>query len=172
MKKKCRLRSLAAASAAVALVTAWGCGYYSTTSRTAKDIKSIYVPFFANETSEPNLEITVTETIIQNLIDDNTLKVFGPEADALLEGRIVGFENRPFSYNRDLNAEEYHVSVRVSVSLIKNATNEAIWKDRAIEGDGSYFVEPVEGGNTFDEAVSEAIKEITERILNLTVQDW
>jgi TolB-like protein len=173
MRKKYRLRSILAVGGTLALAASLGCGYYSTTSRTAKDIKSIHVPFFSNETSEPNLEITVTETIIQNLIDDNTLKVLDEDgADALLEGRVVGFQNRPFSYNRELNAEEYHVSVRVTVSLVNRATDEAIWKDRAIEGNGSYFVEPVEGGNSFEEAVSEAIKEITERILNLTVQDW
>ena len=154
-------------------VAGGGCGYYSTTSRTAKDIKSIYVPFFSNETSEPNLEITVTETIIQNLIDDNTLKVQGEDgADAALEGSIVEFSNRPFSFNNDLNAEEYRVNVRVVVSLYNRSTREAIWKNRSITGNASYFVEAVEDGNTFDEAVAEAITMITERILNLTVQDW
>lgn len=163
--------SLAAAVAVVALIAA-GCGY-RTTSRTAKDIKSIHVPFFVNETPEPNLEVTVTETIIQDLLDDNTLKVVGKDnADAILEGRIVEFQNRPFSYNDDLRAEEYHVSVRVVVSLYNRKTNAAIWKDRSMAGTASYFVEQVENGNTFDEAVDEAIKQITERILNLTTQDW
>ena len=149
-----------------------GCGY-STTSRTAKDIKSIYVPFFENKTPEPNLEISVTERIIQNLIADNTLKVV-PEnaADATLDGEIVEFKNQPFSFNQDLNAEEYHVVVRVVVSLFNRRTNEPIWQKRAFVGDGSYFVEQVEDGRTFDDAVEESIREITERILNLTVQDW
>lgn len=177
MRKSCprrsRARRAAVTLATLATLGSWGCGYYSTTSRTAKDIKSIHVPFFANETSEPNLEITVTETVIQNLIDDNTLKVTGRDgADAVLDGRIVEFNNRPFSYNTELDAEEYHVSVRVVVSLFNRVTNEPIWRDRSIAGDGSYFVEQVQGGNTFDDAVGEAIKEITERILNMTVQDW
>jgi len=158
--------------AVAALVLIGGCGY-STTSRTAKGIKSIHVPFFENATAEPNLEITVTESIIQNIIDDNTLKVTDEnDADAILEGRIVSFENRPFSFNLQLNAEEYHVAVNVVVSLFNRRTNTAIWKDRALSGDGNYFVDPVEGGNDFDGAVAESIKEITERILNLTTQDW
>jgi TolB-like protein len=160
-------------AALVALLVTAGCGHYSTTSRTAKDISSIHVPFFGNETAEPNLEITVTETIIQNLIDDNTLKVVAREsADALLEGRIVEFQNRPFSYNNELNAEEYHVSVRVLVTLLNRKTNQPMWRDRSMQGTASYFVEQVENGNTFEDAVAEAITQITERILNLTTQDW
>jgi hypothetical protein len=133
-------------------VLLWGgCGY-STTSRTARDIKTIHIQF---------------------LIDDNTLKVTNEDrADAILEGKIVGFVNRPFSFNLDLNAEEYHVEVRVQASLFSRRTNSFIWQNRPFSGDGSYFVDRVEGGNTFEDAVAESIKEITDRILNLTTQDW
>ncbi len=152
-----------------------GCGYYGTSSRTAKDIKSLHVPFFENLTTEPNLEITVTERIINNLIFDNTLDVVSDEnsADAVLTGEIVEFINRPFSFNSELNAEEYHVVVKVNISLFNRRTNEPIWSNQVISGDGSYFVDVAdEDTQTFDAAVDEAITEITERILNLTVQDW
>lgn len=172
-KSRRRLRSAAGALLVVVAALGAGCGHYGTTSRTAKDIKSIHVPFFVNETTEPNLEVTVTETIIQDLIDDNTLKVVGRDnADAVLEGRIVEFQNRPFSYNNDLNAEEYRVSVRVVVSLFNRKTNATIWKDRNMVGTSEYFVEQVENGNTFEQAVDEALNQITERILNLTTQAW
>ena len=160
---------LAAVLLALALA---GCGY-GTNTRTAKDIKTIYVPFFENKTQEPNLEIKVTEQIIQNLVDDNTLKVV-PEngADAVLDGEIVGFKNQPFSFNDQLNAEEYHVVVTVVCTLFNRRTNEPIWEKRNFVGDGSYFVEKVESGRTYEDAVEESVREITERILNLTVQDW
>jgi|SRR5712672_1661533 len=166
-----RSASACIAVAAVALMLS-GCGY-STNTRTAKDIKTIYVPFFENKTAEPNLEISVTERIISNLVADNTLKVV-PEngADAVLDGEIVEFKNQPFSFNKDLNAEEYHVVVTVVCTLFNRRTNEPIWDKRNFVGDGSYFVEQVQGGRTFSDAVDESIKEITDRILNLTVQDW
>jgi len=151
---------------------AGGCGY-STTSRTAKDIKSINVPFFENQTSEPNLELSVTDRIIQNLINDNTLKVVPEDqADAVLDGTITEFSNKPFSFNQDLNAEEYIVVIKVLITLFNRKTNEPIWQNRAIEGNGSYFIEQVENGRTFDDAVNESLEEITNQILNLTVQDW
>lgn len=155
-----------------ACVVSGGCGY-STSSRTAKGIKSIAVPFFENRTAEPNLEISVTERIIDNLLEDNTLRVVDEaDADALLEGSIVIFENTPFSFNRDLNAEEYHVIVTVEVTLFSRTLNEPIWEKKTIKGDASYFPDESINGITFDDALEEAVKEITERILNLTVQDW
>jgi hypothetical protein len=157
---------------ALALAAPAGCGY-GTNTRTAKDIKTIYVPFFENKTAEPNLEIKVTEQIIQNLVDDNTLKVVSENgADAVLDGEIVDFKNQPFSFNKQLNADEYHVVITVVCTLFNRRTNEPIWQKRNFVGDGSYFVEQVEGGRTFNDAVQESLKEITDRILNLTVQDW
>lgn len=150
-----------------------GCSYYSTSSRTAKDIKSIAVPFFDNRTSEPNVEIEITNRIITNLLADNTLRVVDErDADAVLEGVVRSYENRPFSFNRDLNAEEYHVVVSVEATLFSRKTNEAIWQDKQFRGDGSYFIDATEDDRTEDDAFDEAIKEITDQILNLTVQDW
>jgi outer membrane lipopolysaccharide assembly protein LptE/RlpB len=157
----------------VCFVTFTGCGYYGTSSRTAKGIKSVAVPFFENRTSEPNLEIIVTERVIDNLVADNTLSVEDESgADAVLEGVIVSFRNEPFSFNRELNAEEYHVVVSVEASLYNRSLNEPIWEKQTIKGDGSYFVDSTEEGRRYEDALAEAIKEITDRILNLTVQDW
>lgn len=150
-----------------------GCGY-RTSSRTAKDIKSIYVPFFENQTSQPSLEITVTEQIINDLISDNTLKVVREnEADAVLDGKIVEFRNQPFSFNPgNLSAQQYVVVIRVVATLFNRRTNEAIWKDRSFQGNGNYFVESTANGQTFEQAVSQCIDQITQQILNLTTQDW
>ena len=149
-----------------------GCAY-STTSRTAKGIETIAVPFFENKTSEPNLELQVTELVINNLVADNTLKVVDENiADALLDGRIVEFRNLPFSFNDELNAEEYRVIITVNVTLFNRRLNEPIWENQIIKGDGAYFLDVPTPGLAFEDAVNESIFEITERILNLTVQDW
>jgi len=172
--KSPRINAAVAAAFAATLLTLCGCGYYSTTSRTAKDIKSVAVPFFENDTSEPNLEVTITEQIIDNLVLDNTLKVKDEEyADAVLTGVIIEFFNRPFSFDTELNAQEYHVVIKVKATLYDRRKNLPIWENKIISGDGNYFVEVVgEEAQTFDGAVSESVREITERILNMTVQDW
>ncbi len=149
-----------------------GC-YYKTSSRTAKGIKSIAVPFFQNETSEPNLEINVTEKVINNLIEDNTLKVVDEErADAVLDGVIIQFSNEPFSYNLELNAEEYHIIIVAEMSLFNRKLNEPVWKKTKITGDGAYFQGVSDENFTYESALEEAIDEITDQLLSLTVQDW
>lgn len=82
------------------------------------------------------------------------------------------FQNIPFSFNRELNAEEYHVVISVEATLFNRRLNEPIWDKKTFRGDGSYFIDRPEEGFTFDDALEEAVKEITEQILNLTVQDW
>jgi len=84
----------------------------------------------------------------------------------------VSFQNNPFSFNRELNAQEYHVVVSVEATLYNRKLNEPIWEKQTIRGDGSYFVDSSEQGFRYEDALAEAIKEITDRILNLTVQDW
>lgn len=149
-----------------------GCAY-STTSRTAKGIESVAVPFFDNKTAEPNLELQVTEQIINNLVADNTLHVVDEgQADALLDGTIVEFRNLPFSFDRELNAQEYRVVITVNVTLFNRRLGEPIWENKIIKGDGAYFLDVPTPGLAFEDAVRESIFEITERILNLTVQDW
>jgi hypothetical protein len=176
---KCpRLRRICVTALAVTSIVTFsatiGCGYYGTSSRTAKDIKSIAVPFFDNQTLQPNLDIIVTENLINNLVVDNTLKVTDEEfADAVLDGEIVEFINRPFSFNSELNAEEYHVVIKVKLTLFNRRLNEPVWENKIISGDGSYFIDVAsEATQTFEGAVEESVREITERILNITVQDW
>ena len=165
---------LAALLLVCAVITANGCGYYSTTGRTAGEIKTVHIPFFDNRTAEPNLEIDVTEQVINFIVADNTLKVVNTaeEADAVLEGSITTFRRTPFSFNQDLNAEEYRLLVVVQATLFNQSKNEPVWAGEVLKGDASFFLEAVEGGFSYEEAIEIAIQQITERILNLTVRDW
>jgi hypothetical protein len=107
-----------------------GCGY-GTNTRTAKDIKTIYVPFFENKTAEPNLEISVTERSSRTWSTTTRSRwCRRAGADAVLDGQIDDFKNQPFSFNQNLNAEEYHVVFTVVCTLFNRRTNEPIWKDR------------------------------------------
>jgi len=154
------------------------CGVYSTKSRVAKDVKSVAVPFFENQSAEPNLEIIFTELLVGALIEDNTLKVTTEEhADAILEGVILGgpqeFINRPNSFNQELNAEQYLLRITIVATLYNRVTNEPVWSNKRFSGQATYFLNATSTqGFDFEDARAEAIREITENILNVTIQDW
>ncbi len=154
------------------LAIAGSCGYYSTKGRTAGDIKKIAVPYLKNETAEPEIEIEITRNIIDGLVKDNTLKVVSEsEADAILEGSVVRYENIPFTFDSNLQAQQYRLIIGISASLYDPKANKHIWSDKNIEAHGDYYLEQ-KGQRTYEEARSDVYRYLVEGILNATVQEW
>lgn len=152
------------------------CGYYSTTSRTAGDIKSIGVPYFDNETPEPNIEIDITQRIIDGIINDNTLKVVSDEeADAILEGVITEYRNDPFTFaetsTSDVQAEQYRLVIGLRISLFDRSKNAYVWEGKRIQAHGDYYLETSVQQN-YESALENVYTDLVDGILSNTVQDW
>ena len=156
----------------ILLVLAPACGVYSTKGRTAGNIKKIAVPNFANETAQPDIEIDITTNLRNGLIKDNTLKVVpDAEADAVLEGTVVDYRNVPFTFNANLQAEQYRLTIGLIVSLFNPKDNSYIWKDRNMGASSDYYLETATQRD-YDKALEEVYKDIVESILNATTQEW
>ena len=156
----------------ILLMLAPACGVYSTKGRTAGDIKKIAVPNLSNETAQPDIETEITTNLRSGLIKDNTLKVVAEnEADAVLEGTVVEYRNVPFTFNADLQAEQYRLMIGLNVSLFNPKDNTYIWKDRRIDAHSDYYLETTTD-RTYDRALEEVYKDIVEGILNATTQEW
>jgi len=165
-----RTSAIIAASALCMLIPA--CGHYSSSGRTAGDIKRIAVPYLANRTPEPEIEIEITQNVVNGLVKDNTLKVVPEaEADAVLEGAIVDYRNLPFTFNQELQADQYRLVVGLVVSLFNPKDNTYIWKEKRIEAHSDYYLETTTE-RTYDKALEEVYKDIVTGILNATVQEW
>lgn len=153
------------------------CGYYSTSSRTAGDIKKIAIPYLKNETPEPEIELEITDKIIEGIIKDNTLEVVTEsEADAVLEGSIVDYQNVPFTFNTmpdasDIQAEQYRLIVGLRISLFNPIENTYIWEKKSIRAEGDYYLETT-SERDYDHALEEVYREIVESILSTTIQEW
>jgi len=156
----------------ILLMLASACGIYSTKGRTAGDIKKIAVPNLSNETAQPDIETEITTNLRSGLIKDNTLKVVAEnEADAVLEGTVIEYRNVPFTFNADLQAEQYRLMIGLNVSLFNPKDNTYIWKDRRIDAHSDYYLETTTD-RTYDRALEEVYKDIVEGILNATTQEW
>ncbi|UCF05314.1 MAG: LptE family protein [bacterium] len=155
------------------------CGYYGTGSRTAGDVKRIAVPYFQNETAEPDIEIEVTQQIIDGIVNDNTLKVVSEEeADAILEGSIIEYSNVPFTFNEapaasggEVQADQYRVLIGLRISLLNTGDNAYIWENKRINAHGDYYLEDT-GEQTYEKALEEVYRDIVESILGATVEEW
>jgi hypothetical protein len=156
-------------------IAAHACTYYRTTSRTAGDIARIAVPYFSNKTSEPDVEIEITDRIVEGIVRDNTLKVVEEtEADAVLEGTVRKFRNTPFTFEQgetQIQAEQYRLFIEIEVSLFNPSSNSYIYEDKIIRGQGDYYLETAVDQN-YENALEEVYRDLVEGILSATVQDW
>jgi outer membrane lipopolysaccharide assembly protein LptE/RlpB len=152
------------------------CGVYSTTPGSLPGhIKTISIPTFENLTNEVNLEQEVSHAVVDRFVADNNLRVVNEaEADAVLTGAVIGYKNAIFGFTANVVAEEYRVSVTVSVKLFDKVKNREIWRDENMIKTWNYYVQDVPGQVAQDERTgrSEAILKIADEILSKTVDTW
>jgi hypothetical protein len=162
-----------------------GCGYTSS-SLLPKGLDTIHVDNFANgidttrEVSDrrmsyfykPGIETEVTRAVIDGFIFDRHLSVqSGKEADLTLKGTLVDYKQYPLSYNRDDDIEEYRVEILVNIELVNNKTGEVMWTENNFMGQANFNVI---GPNriTDPEAQSDAVKDLSARIVERVVEAW
>jgi hypothetical protein len=162
-------------AASLICAAALSCSYYGTTSRTAGDIARITVPYFDNRTSEPSVEIEITDKIIEGIKKDNTLRVVdAADADASLEGVVTRYRNTPFTFEEgetQIQAEQYRLMIEIKVSLFNPSQNEYIYEDKVIRAHGDYYLETT-GDQNYENALINVYQDLVEGILAATVQDW
>ncbi len=138
--------------AAISILALCGCGYHlaGTVSSLPPDVKKIAIPQFSNKTLRPDIENQFTSALLDEFVKGGKVAVVGEgEGDAIVRGVITSFESTPISFTGGDVIQEYRITVRLEVSLIKKADESVIWKDKDI----SYFADYK---NDPDVAVSEA----------------
>ena len=79
------------------------CGYHfsGTGAIVPEGVRSLAVPVFFNGTTEPYVDVEVTQAVVEEFMTDGRLKVVSLEdAELALRGRIYKYEITPLSYNR------------------------------------------------------------------------
>lgn len=134
-------RVLVVATMLAAAVVLGGCGGYRVGALLPEHIKTIGVPVFVNETSEPNLEVETTNAVINALATDGTLrKVPEAEADVVLTVRIINYQRKPIRYTGATRPTEYRITVTVLATL--HDTHEAtdLWANDRLSGNAEFLV--------------------------------
>jgi hypothetical protein len=163
------LRRIAGLCAGLALLS--GCAYGLKAGRLREGLERVAVPYFENQSTEPELEIQLTERIIAGLIADRTLQVVDePQADAIVVGVINGYQTAEAHFGADRQAEEYEVRISVKVTLTDRATGESLVGPRDLRGTASYRIEDGAAGEAA--AREQAAKQIVDGILNLVIEEW
>ena len=150
-----------------------GCGVYSGSSgRVDESLKQVAVRTIENRTTEPNLGVELSDSIILAIQTDNSLKVVDENvADSIIFGEVVRYHLREVATRADLTVNEYQVQIAVVLTFEIVASGERIFQKKRFTGTGNYVLDEVsETGEAT--ARTEAASEIVKDILAQVVEDW
>ncbi len=160
---------------AVILLSLTGCISYGFTGTSIPEgVNSIYIPFFANQTSSgvPDLSDRLNNVLIERFINQSSLNLSNnrTNADAVLEGSIVNYTNEPFSITGENQAEQNQVTIVVEATYRYPEEGEPEYSKR-FSGSATYDPNesPIEGET---EAAQEALEQIANNMFNDAVSGW
>lgn len=153
-----------------------GCGVYSFTGASVPaHIKTIAIPISDDRSGsgEPGLRESLTNTLIQKFIDDNTLRVTErANANAVLECVITGFSDAPAVVSAGATSDNItvrRITITVQVTY-KDLVLKKTISDKSFSNYGDY--DPGADITQRQAAIETAIDKITEDILLDTVSGW
>ena len=107
-----------------------------------REITTIAVPNFKNDTLEPRIEALLASAVIKQIQQDGTYRIASErDADAILECTIDEIVRRPARAVRGnvLQTREYTLALRGRYRVLNRATGEQI-DNRSMNGQTSFFV--------------------------------
>ena len=152
-----------------------GCLRYSFTGVSIpSNVNTIYIPFFPDNSSSglATLSEDLNEALINRFVNQSRLRLVNNEndADVVLDGIIVGYQNRPFSVAGDERASLNRVDINVRASFKYRSENEPEW-DKNFNGVFEFDPneDPIDGER---QAVLEAMQRIAQNMFNDALGNW
>jgi len=157
-----------------ACILASGCLGYRIGSTLPPDIRTVYVPAFANRSGEPELEAATTTAVIRELQRDGTLKITdSDEADVRLEVTLTGYRLQPLRYSEERPTEstEFRLTLEADVILWKQQTGTIVSSNGFVQGESTF---EVTGDMSADklEALPGAATDLAHDIVETIVEAW
>jgi len=149
-----------------------GCGVYSFSGSLPRHIKTIAIPLFEDRTSEFGIREDLTDALITEFTNDNTLTVEDDprRADSVLRGTILRVEDRAGQFDREERVHEIRVYVTVRVKFEDRVKRKTLWEGTVSQW-GAYDPD-TQGPEGRNEAIKEAIQKLAEDVLNKVVASW
>jgi hypothetical protein len=155
-----------------ALVLFLGCSYSFKGGTVPPHLKSVAIPVVDDVSGygDPSLREQFTRELTQRFITDATLELADRNtSDAALEGSIIEVRDAPNVLQGGETVAQRRITVRVKMTFNDLKLRKKMW-EKEFSNWGDY---PSGGGLTQRQAgISEAVRKITEDILNDTVAGW
>lgn len=106
-----------------------------------REVKTIAIPTFKNDTLEPRVEVLLANAVIKQIQQDGTYKIVREQdADAILEGSLDEIIRRPSRSVRGnvLQSREFTLLLRIRYRVIDRSGR--VLEQRSVAGQTSFFV--------------------------------
>jgi len=154
-----------------ALVIGWGCYSFSGGSVPAH-LKTIAIPLFDDQSGfgEPGLREQFTTELTNLFIKDNSLEVTNrTNADAILEGTLLPITDAPAVVQQGEQVSRRRITMSVRCTFQDMKLRKKVW-EKTFTNWGEY--DSGGGLSRRSEGLAEAVKKLTEDILQETVSGW
>lgn len=148
-----------------------GCGY-TVRGTLPAHINAIAVPIFRNRTQEPAVESLITRAVVEAFSTNGRLRVVGTEqADAVLDGEIIGYNVVSIAFDRDADVRLYRLVVTVNLRLRDLRQNTVLFQQNEVREQADFRVQDVVSQTISREetALRVAATDIGRAIVSLTV---
>jgi outer membrane lipopolysaccharide assembly protein LptE/RlpB len=125
-----------------------GCGYalVGRASNIPESIRTVYLSPLENTTRRSEVEQILTRALAEELVSRRrfSLSREAATADAVLAGKVVGFETTPLTFDDQGRATEYQITITASMTFRDRAADKVIWENDRYIYKESYRVDPSE----------------------------
>ena len=118
-----------------------GCAYHvaGKAGKMPGGITRLSIPMFTNSTRKPDIEAVLTNTFINEFITTVTVV---SDADAVMQGNIIGYDIKTASYTGADVTQEYRLTVVYSIRIYLASDGTTLWEDGNITDYEDYKVNP------------------------------
>lgn len=132
-------------------------------------IKKINIPVFKNNTRRFELDVKLTQAVVNEIVARGKVEITGSmkSADAVLTGEIVNFRVYPIAFSGKATADRYNIVIVAKIILRDLVSQNVIFSNDDFVFQQEYEVPQ---GTDFQSVESEAIDKVAERFArNLVV---
>jgi outer membrane lipopolysaccharide assembly protein LptE/RlpB len=148
-----------------------GCGY-SFRGSLPDHIKTVAVPVFTNRTAEPAVETWLTSAVVEAYATNGRLRVVKTEeADAILDGEVVGYSVQSIAFDNLANVRLYRLQMTLNLKLRDVRRTSVLFEQQNFKEQADFQVLGAVSQTIGAEegAVRSAARDIARSIVSLTI---
>jgi hypothetical protein len=139
-----------------------------------RDIRTVYVSTFVNETGEPAVEAEATAAAVREFQKDGTLRVVTDErsADLVLKVTLTRYALDPLRYESDQEkrANEYRLRLDAAIECKRTDTGTLLTRGK-VQGDTTFTLSGSIASSKL-EALPDAADDLAHSIVSSVVEAW